>query len=402
GTVTYEPLLADVLKNTDLFQTLHDTVPIIQATTVQHCNASDPKTGACTSTTAMNGVQVLAQAVRVMVDPALNQGLVDRHGAQTAPRNDGTTNPQVTPIYLFIDALKAIDSTFAAWAQAHPSDDRQPAWHAARSQIVDQLLSVNGSGAQSSWANPALPAILPPLLDAIQSQVLAQCPDRSSRAACSYWTQAMPQNLADVVGGPTFAAVMDLLDALRSNPEARSQLEQLLQYLLDPSAQNGARATTMAASVDLLQILNDDANITPFYHSAFDVLGAQTVDAHGDVTKRGLADAGIEALSRIFAAAKDSQGTESCSQEIDPNGAISVMLGHMVTPVAADQDSPIEVLMDVTADVNRAHPDQTTKLDGGDYANIANEISEFCLDPAKGLEQVYEVVREATLPAPGH
>ena len=58
--------------------------------------------------------------------------------------------------------------------------------------------------------------------------------------------------------------------------------------------------------------------------------------------------------------------------------------------------------MDVAADVNRAHPDQTTKLDGADYANVANEISEFCLDPASGLEQVYEVVREATLPAPGH
>ena len=51
--------------------------------------------------------------------------------------------------------------------------------------------------------------------------------------------------------------------------------------------------------------------------------------------------------------------------------------------------------------MNRAHPDQTTKLDGGDYANIANEISEFCLDPATGLEQVYEVVREATLPDQG-
>ena len=32
GAVTYEPLLADVLTNTDLFQTLHDTVPVIEAT----------------------------------------------------------------------------------------------------------------------------------------------------------------------------------------------------------------------------------------------------------------------------------------------------------------------------------------------------------------------------------
>ncbi|HEY1693917.1 MAG TPA: hypothetical protein VGG39_17240 [Polyangiaceae bacterium] len=401
GAVTYEPLLADVLTNTDLFQTLHDTVPVIQNTTVQHCDATDPKTGVCTSTSTRNGVQVLAQAVRVMVDPALNQGLTDRHGVQTAPRNDGTTNPQVTPIYLFVDALNGIDAAFAAWAQAHPGDDRQPAWKAARSEIVDQLLTVNGTGAQSQWANAAIPAIVPPLLDALESQILAQCPDRSSRAACPWWTQSMPQNLSDVVGGPTFAAVMDLLDAVRANPGARGQLEALFQYLLDPAGSGTARASTMTATVDLLQILEDDTNLTPFYHSAFDVLGAQALGAQGAVTRRGLADAGIEALSRIFAAAKDAQGSETCSEEIDPNAAIAATLGHMVAPPSATQSSPLEALMDVTADVNRAHPDQTTKLDGADYANIANEISEFCLDEQSGLEQVYEVVREATLPDAG-
>jgi hypothetical protein len=406
GAVTYEPLLADVLTNTDLFQALHDTVPIIEATTVQHCNATNPATGACTSTSTLNGVQVLAQAVRVMVDPALNQGLTDLHGVQTALRNDGTTNPQVTPIYLFLEALNEVDAAFASWAQTHPSDDRQPAWLAARSQLVDQFLTVNGTGAQSTWANAAIPAIVPPLVDAVQSQILAQCPDRSSRAACTWWTQSMPQNLESVVGGPTFAAVMDLLDAIRSNANARAQLEQMVQYLLNPASPNQAEVATMTASVDVLQILNDDTNLTPFYNSvAADLLGAQVLDGQGNVTQRGLADAGIEVLSRVFAAAhaaSSAGGAELCSEEIDPNRAIATALGHMVTASGSTQLTPIEVLIDVTADVNRAHPDQTTKLDGGDYGNMANEISEFCLNPASGLEQVYEVVREATLPDQGN
>ena len=84
----------------------------------------------------------------------------------------------------------------------------------------------------------------------------------------------------------------------------------------------------MTASVDVLQILNDDTNLTPFYHAAADVLGAQVLDAQGNVTQRGLADAGIEVLSRVFAAAHDAQGNETCSQEIDPNGAIAAMLGE--------------------------------------------------------------------------
>jgi hypothetical protein len=403
GAVTYEPLLADVLTNTDLFQALHDTVPVIEGITVEHCNTTDAMTGACTSTSTLNGVEVLAQAVRVMVDPALNKGLTDRHGVQSAPRNDGTTNAQVTPIYLFIDALDGIDAAFAAWEKAHPGDDRHPAWLAARSQLVDQLFTVSGTGTQSTWANAAVPAIVPPLVDALESQILAQCPDRSSRAACPWWMQTMPQNLQDVVGGPTFAAVMDLLDAIRSNTTARAQLEQLLQYLLDPAAGSDARAATMTASVDLLQILNDDTNLTPFYNAvAADVLGAEVLDAQGNVSQRGLADAGIEVLSRVFAAARNAQGAETCSSEIDPNGAIAATLGHMVTPAGTTELTPIETLIDVAADVNRAHPAVTTKLDGADYANVANEVSEFCLDPTTGLEQVYAVVRAATLPDPGN
>jgi hypothetical protein len=397
GAVTYEPLLTDVLTNTDVLQALHDTVPIIESTLVTHCDQLNPVTHACMKSSPHTGVQVLAQAVRVMVDPALNQGLTDRHGVQTAPRNDGTTNPQVTPIYLFIDALNAIDATFAAWAQAHPGDNRQPTWLSARSQLVDEFLSVNGTGTQSTWANPAIPAIIPPLLDALQSQILARCPDRSSRAACPYWMQQMPQNMSDVIGGPTFGAIMDLLDSIRSSDQARGQLEQLLQYLLSPGTSQEAEASTMAASVDVLSILDDDTNLTPFYHAAADVLGAQATDPNGNVVRRGLADAAIEVLAHVFATAHDSKGSELCSQEVDPNQAIASVLGNFVLPISSTQSPPIEAFMDVTADVNRAHPNLTTKLDGADYANIANEVSEFCLDPSKGLEQVYAVVREATM-----
>ena len=398
GAVSYEPLLYDVLTNTDLLQALHDTLPIVEQTMVTHCDKQDPATHLCVQTSQRNGIQVLAQAVRDMVDPTLDQGLTDRQGVQTAPRNDGTTNPQVTPIYLLIDALNGIDTAFASWAQAHPMDDRQPTWLAARSEIVDEFFSVNGTGTQSTWANPAIPAIVPPLVDAVEQQILAECPDRSSRAACTWWTQNMPQNLSDTVSGPTFAAVMDLIDAIRSDTTSRTQLELLLQYLLGASSPSDARASTMTASVDLLQILNDDTNLGPFYHSAADALGAQTLDAQGNVTQRGLVDGGIEALSRIFAAGYDPQGQELCSEEIDPNQAIAAALQSMVTPMADNQLTPIEVIIDVVADVNRADPALTTKLDGGDYGNMANEISEFCLDPASGLEQVYEVVREATLP----
>lgn len=396
GAVSYEALFTDIFTKTDLFQALADTVPVIAGITVQHCDQQDPTTHACTKSSPRTGVQVLAQAVRVMVDPALNQGLTDRHGVQTAPRNDGTTNPQVTPIYLMVDALDAIDTAFANWATAHPSDDRKPAWRTARSQLVDQFFSTTGSGTATTWANQSIPAMSPGLIDALQAQILAQCPDRSSRAACSYWTTQMPQNLADVVGGPTFAAVMDLVDALRADDTARAQVEQLLQYLMGPGPSPDARAAMMAATVDGLQYLGDDTNLAPLYAAGADLLGAPTLDPNGKVVRRGLADATIELLSHVFAAARDAQSHEICAKEIDPNHAIAAVLSSFVAPVGTQQP-PIEALMDVTADVNRVHPGASAKLDANDYANVANEISEFCLDPSRGLEQVYTVVRDATM-----
>ena len=399
GAVTYEPLLADVLTNTDLLQTLHDIVPVIASTTVAHCNQTDPTTGACMSTTMKTGVQVLADGVRSLVDPARNAGLTTRQGSTTDLWNDGTTVvPQVTKIYLLIDALNEMDQAFTAYAEAHPNDaNRLTLWRSARSQLVDAFLSVNGTGTSATFANPAIATIFPTLLDALESQVLAHCPDRSSAAACPWAGTQLAANATTVVGGPTFATLLDLLDGVRQNDAARMELESLLQYMLDPTSGNDSRAATIGAAVDVLQVLSDDANLTPLYNALANAAGTQQVDPKtGAVTSRALLDAAIEALSRIFAQAFNQNGQEICGEEIDPNAAIATALQGFVTPTATNEPSPIEVLLDVVADVNRADPSSSAKLAPADYGNMANEISEFCLDPASGLEQVYSVIREAT------
>jgi hypothetical protein len=344
-------------------------------------------------------VQVLADAVRSFVDPARNVGLTYRNGQAMAVHNDGTMGP-VTKAYLMIDALKGFDAAFEAWAAANPKDaGRQPLWRDARSQLVDTFLSISGKGATSDWANPAVPAVLPALLDALHAQILAHCPDRSSAAKCTWATTDLTKNLSDVVSGPTFAAVVDLVDAIRSDDHARTELEKLLAYLLDVASSNETEPAVLAATVDMMQILSDDTNLTPLFHAIADAAGGSLVADNGKTVNRALLDAIIETLSRVFAHAADDHGAEICAKEVDPNGAIASVLKNFVTPMAPDQPAPIEVLIDVIADVNRADPHSTAKLAPGDYANIANEISDFCMDKASGLEQVYEVIREATLPA---
>jgi hypothetical protein len=116
------------------------------------------------------------------------------------------------------------------------------------------------------------------------------------------------------------------------------------------------------------------------------------------VVRRGLADALVNMLARIFAREYDADGTEICAKEIDPERTMIKVLNQLVTPLPDGRRAPLDTIIDVIADVNRAHPESTDKLDGGDYASIATEVSDFCTNTSRGLEQMYEIVREATVP----
>jgi hypothetical protein len=231
GMVTYEPLLTEALA-TDMLSALHDLVPILDATTIKRCTATDPTTHACTRTEDANGIAVLATAARALVDPgyAASLGLKDRNGNSAGMRNDGTQNAQVTPVYLLTNALGAIDKAFDDHAKSHPDDkDRQTAWRLARSQMVDQFLAVSRTGGNASFKNAAVPKIAPLLIDVLRSQMLANC--RTSYTPpydrCAWARDQLTQKASNVVGGPIFASAMDLVDAVRKDDAARTQAEAL-------------------------------------------------------------------------------------------------------------------------------------------------------------------------------
>jgi hypothetical protein len=399
GTVTYEPLLSAALK-TDLFETLSVFIPILQQTTVLHCTAQDPATGKCTASVPFDGVHVLSEAVRALVDPARAAalGLTDRHGSKLAIRNDGTTNAQVTPIYLLIDALKGMDQAFADYETASGGDTaKHAAWLSARSQIVDTFFSVTGTGAQAQWANPVLPRVLPSLIDTLRGDLAANCPTARLDGLCPWARTNLVQKMTATTGGPTFAAVIDLLDAIRTNPEARTQLEALAQYLLGASSP-AAQQATMTALHDILQVFEDETNLAPLVNALAAGAGATLVNDSGQVVRRSALDALVEVLRRVLVRAYDVNGQEICADEVDPNHDFATVLQHLVAPVAALQPTAVEVLADAIADVNRADPSVpfTTQLDADDYGNIAAEISDFLENQQSGLEQVYAVIQEAT------
>lgn len=391
GAVTYEPLVAEALR-TDLFAAMHDGVKELSAIKIQHCDTRD-KTGTCTHTTEYDGVKVLAEAVKAMVDPAKNVGLKQRNGDAGVVRNDGTKNPQVTPVYLLIDALKGFDKAFDDHKAMSPGDDRQPAWRRARSQIVDQLFAVDMPGPNARLKNASVEKVLPVLVSAIRSQIAANCPDPT--VDCTWGRKDLPNKVRDVVTGPTFATVLDIVDAIRADEPARTELERLLVFLLQ-SDEADASKSMLTSMVDLLQVFEDDASLTALLHAVSSAAAPEVLDPSGHVASRGLLLASIEVMSRILGEARTADGTRLCSKEIDPNRTLAVVLRHLVTPPADGSPPPIEVLIDVAADVNRERPEDLTKLAPTDYASIASEVSDFCANQSRGLEQVYTVIKQAT------
>jgi hypothetical protein len=403
GAVTYEPLLVQQFL-TDILPAVHDVMKALQSLTIPHCVAQAPA-GGCGTTATVDGVAVMAEAIRSLVDPdrAKAVGLLDRRGNATGLRNDGTTNPQVTPIYLITEALNASDAAFASWQSAHPDDkDRLTKWRLARSQLVDQFLRVTGAGTGSAFGNASLPKIAPTIIGALREQLLAHCPDAFTPpfTPCAWARHDLVQNMQDSMSGPTYGAVMDLVDAIRKDDNGRGRTEALLTYLLDAASQNDALAAMLGSANDMIQLLRDDTNLVPLYHVLSAGAASSLYNENGQLVQAGMMDAQMTLLSRIFGKAFDASNTEICARELDPNQVLSFALQRLVTPMqTADGQTagtPLETIMDVIADVNRTAPDQTDKLAATDYASIADNVSDFLLNKERGLEQFYAIVRQGT------
>jgi hypothetical protein len=435
GADTYEPILTAIFGS-DLLTGLNNLANIAKGMNIPTCSAIDPVKHTCTTPgPTQTGIQVLAAATRSLVDPALamTYGLKDSTGKTTAPRNDGTTNPQVTPMYLLVDALDEIDSVLGQNAMSTTDADknRLAEWKLARSQLVDEVMTVNGENTTSqTFADTSLPLIAPVVVSTLRSVLLARCGATETTGKCS-WARgftpdptcppgmvkgtggacavptAMWNEMVAATGGPTFSGAVEVLDAIRQNQNARTAIENLLAYMADPKqadsvGQVESLGELLTTGHDILQVLRDDPNLTPVYQALAPAFVPPTSHPDG----KNVIDATTTLLSRLAGHAYDTNGKEICSKELDPNSVLDVALAHLVTPMPTGSgdagggsvgETPLEVVVDTIADVNRASPsDKTDPLKSADYENISNEVNEFLTDPERGLEQFYAVIRNAT------
>jgi hypothetical protein len=384
GGNTYEPILGDAFK-TDLIPALVEFSKV--ATQVSKITVAR----GASKGKQWSGADVLAKTARILFsqDYAAAIGLTDRKGNKATKWTDGTPQAQITPYSMFADALHAMDVRFdtacdgvqGADADACKMDaqKRKAQWKGARSRLVDEFLTVDGDGSAAQFRNKGTPKLLARTLHLLREQVNAHCPDRETTGKCDWARKELPDKLARTFSGPLFAALMDLQESLRADDAARAATEQLLVYILSSDNPENLQAA-LSSFADILQVLQDDADLAPILKAIAPAAGAKD-----DPDGPGAGDSVIKVLKALT------------DDQYDPYHVMDKVLPALVTPMDQGQGrAPLEVFIDAIADIHRLDADFDGKgppLGADDYGTIFGNVRDFMTSKTRGLEQFYYIVQ---------
>ncbi len=386
GVNHYEPILVDSFES-DLIPALNELANVaysLSKITVQRGpNAGQTWTGA----------EVLEKLTTILFsqDYAASVGMVDRQGNAATTWVDGTPQGQLTGFTLFADALHKIDTRFAGVCKNAGSDmtacladaqTRQGMWKQARSQLVDEFLTVNppDAGHTGYWfQNPTVTPTLISVLELAREQTNANCPSRETGTPCTWAKKDLGDKLAGVLGRPLFASVVDMSDQLRQDETSRRQLETFLQYVLQSANDKGQDLQGfLASNADILQVLLDDGDLAP-------VIRASAIGVSPDADPAG-PGAGSVTIDVLKALTNDAY---------DPYHVMDQVLPNLVTPMDGGANvSPIEIFMDVISDVNRIDASSQGAFAPDDYQAVMRTMNGFLTDQTRGLEQLYTIIQK--------
>lgn len=349
NVVSYEPLLAEVLGQGDLMPALLALAPTLNTMTVDGNPASQPAR------------PVLIATAKYLMMFGAAKGLAYRNGSTTTVRSDGMTPvPKITPYYMIADAYAG---KRAALAAAGAQGD---AWKNATSSLVDQMLTVQ-KNTNGTWQfrNRRFRAVSLLLINFLRGRIQAH----TKAGDIDTWVhQTLTQDMTDTLGGATFAAATDFVGKVEADAAARTQLYQLLQYLVNEANNDLVFQTALTTLADQVQMFLDDPDLVPVAH----VMGA-AMDP-----QKGAVDAQLTLMNKAHAA--------------DTNKALLTILRNLYRQ-GADGVYPASTLADVLSELNRAAPGQGGPLSGDDYKSILHEAQGFLIDDQRGFTRFLQIVK---------
>ncbi len=361
--VSYEPLIAEALIDVNLMARLHETTKALAQIQID----------------GEDGITIMARAVTLLLSP--DPALTYRDGAATARSNGGTELGYVSPLYLLLDGLKKIDTSFASQEHAH----RLPVWREARSELVDMIFGVDELSGKPRLTDRVGRAVTLRMMKFLQDRIKAH----RALGDVTDWSKSFAPRVGETLEKPWVAAIIGLLDRTYDDPVAAAEFAKLAKYLFEE--EGAGFSTSLLAAGDLLQLLDDSASLTPLLHVAAEAIAPGVLTA----VNQGGSFKVNDGVARTFV---ELQRSVSQIDKGDPSTTAKLMR-NLVAASMEDGRTPLEVLLDAVSTIERADP--TRPLDAPlareDFRSIAASLRDFFADEDRGLERFYSVVQHRTL-----
>ncbi len=330
----------------------------------------------------VDGIDVLADASLSLIDPNENVGLVNRAGESTSATNDGSRNVDLTPLLILLDALRGFDDAFK------PEPERLTRWRAGRSTIVDQLMTIRQTPAGFEMANRRTYGLLRELVPFVQERIA----DHEARGDRSAWALGLAPRMEASMGSAVGATSIAFLEAINNDEAAEAEISALAEYLMNEESTSDAFDTTVLATADLMQILDDEDNLDPLFRALSEgiVPDVRTRVAEGGTVRPADLDVTGSALDETLTLVREIA-------EVDDNRTLTAILSNAVALPEGSLETPLETLIDAMAEINRVEPNSGGPMRADDHRDVLNTATEFMLDEDRGLERIFDVVQNRTI-----
>jgi|GEM_PF-3153814 hypothetical protein len=343
---SYEPLIAAVLRDTDLWPALRAFTSIFHTEKIA-------------SGKLMR--DVLVDSTRYLLEPEQAPELSYPDGSKASYSNDGKRiiPGGVSPFYLLADSLNALDR-----ARAQRPTQEQEGWLSTRSILVDLFFSVESLSDDSHrFANRHTAAALPILLSHLRTKIS----EHQLKGDLHPWlAQELPQSAVDTLTTPLLPPLLDI--ALLMTPELRAETKEAAAYLLTDSSRRGR---ILQHAADLIQLWDRDLDLEPFKYLAGQTLKEPFVQ-HGELVQ----------LLRFLLNA-------------DHDGALVSMAAKLVS-AWKNKRAPAAIFATTLMDVHRLRPlpQSTSDYFADDYGETFKQSSDFLMAPDTGFEKLLQMVRK--------
>jgi hypothetical protein len=395
--VSYEELVAEALIDAQLLARIRDLMLALEAIEVEP---------------GMDGIDVLVAVTANLLDPArsclngdcTSDPLRHRDGRTGALTNTGKP-VALTPAHLLFDALNAMDARFRG-----DMADRLEPWRAARSELVDVLFEVDRDG-PGAWRfrNPhTRPLLLRvsrllrgrlALYGAEQAACLSAGGSASSCQKVRAWSVGLSARLEKSLSQPISAATFNLLERFwGAEGDPGGELLTMMHWL--SQAQSGvdkddAIDSTLLAATDMLQLFEDTPNTAPVMRFLARGIAPNALEvASGSALELDVENGAVEKALMLLREVKKLDTAKAGEQS-----TLTRLLHELVRELGPAGETPLEVILDTIAEVNRAAPgaDSGAPLDAADLRAVLRESRDFLSSERHGLERLYDIIQAREL-----